>query len=183
MAWSRPFPDLTEEEVEERYALEQFPSLGDRVVVGHVIWNCWNEVYCSAAEVIASLEANRRHVVLKVHVNYISQNRELHVLQHFEAIKSEHPGRRRIRMLDDHFVIQGPHGNHVAFVLSPLGVSVKLLQDLQPGGIYDEETTVSAVQQALIALDFLHCEAGVIHTGRPTFREPASRHYKQIFAG
>ncbi|KAF9771702.1 hypothetical protein IL306_010647, partial [Fusarium sp. DS 682] len=84
---------------------------------------------------------------------------------HLEAIKSEHPGRRQIRMLDDHFAIQGPHGAHVVFVLPPLGVSVKLLQGPQPGGVYDEETTVSAVQQTLIALDFLHCEAGVIHTG------------------
>lgn len=58
MAWSRPFPDLEEEEVEERYALEQFPPVSDHVVVGHVIWNCWNEVYGSADEVTASLEAS-----------------------------------------------------------------------------------------------------------------------------
>lgn len=58
MAWSRPLPDVEEEQVEKRYALEQFPSLGDGVLLGQVIWNCWNEVYGSADEVAGSLEAS-----------------------------------------------------------------------------------------------------------------------------
>lgn len=57
MAWSKPYPNLQDEEVEERYARDEFPPLGDRGVIGIIIWNCWNEVFETADEVIASLKA------------------------------------------------------------------------------------------------------------------------------
>ncbi|KAH8168821.1 protein kinase domain-containing protein [Sarocladium implicatum] len=106
----------------------------------------------------------QQYLVLKIHVNQISHPQELHVLEHLKSVKSDHPGSRQIRALIDHFIIKGPHGCHVVFVLPPLGVSVRLLQDLQPGGVYGEETAISAIQQTLMALDFLHCEANVVHT-------------------
>lgn len=55
VAWARPFPGLQDEEVEARYIRDEFPSL-DRIVIGHTIWNCWNEVYDTADEVVASLK-------------------------------------------------------------------------------------------------------------------------------
>lgn len=87
------------------------------------------------------------------------------MLQHLKSIQSEHSGREQIRLLEHHFTIQGSCGPHVVFVLPPLGVSIKLLQELQPGGVYNEETAVSAIQQTVLALNFLHHEANVIHTG------------------
>ena len=107
-----------------------------------------------------------RYVVLKVHVTHVSHFRELEVLQYLKSIQSEHSGREQIRLLEDHFTIQGSCGPHIVFVLPPLGVSVKHLQELQPGGVYDEETAVSAIQRTVLALNFLHHEASVIHTGK-----------------
>ncbi|KAK7414584.1 hypothetical protein QQZ08_012529 [Neonectria magnoliae] len=105
-----------------------------------------------------------RYVVLKVHVTNVTHLRELEVLQYLKSIQSEHSGREQIRLLDDHFTIQGSCGPHIVFVLPPLGVSVKLLQELQPDGVYDEGTAVSAIQRTVLALNFLHHEASVIHT-------------------
>lgn len=55
MAWNRPFPALQDEEVEERYAQDEFPSL-DGITTSLTIRNCWNEVYETADEVVASLK-------------------------------------------------------------------------------------------------------------------------------
>ncbi|KAG5998485.1 hypothetical protein E4U52_008076 [Claviceps spartinae] len=105
-----------------------------------------------------------RYVVLKVHVTHVPHLRELKVLQYLKSIQSEHYGREQIRLIEDHFTIQGSCGSHIVFVLPPLGVSVKLLQELQSGGVYKEGVAVSAIQQTILALDFLHHEASVIHT-------------------
>ncbi|KAG5914315.1 hypothetical protein E4U61_005886 [Claviceps capensis] len=48
---------------------------------------------------------------------------------------------------------QGSHGSHIVFVLPPLGVSVKLLQELQPGGVYEEYHTGSASERTVLALE------------------------------
>ncbi|KAG6195524.1 hypothetical protein E4U10_001787 [Claviceps purpurea] len=105
-----------------------------------------------------------RYVVLKVHVTHVTHLRELEVLQYLKSLQSEHFACELIRLIEDHFTIQGSHGSHIVFVLPPLGVSVKLLQELQPGGVYEEYHAVSAVERTVLALDFLHHEASVIHT-------------------
>ena len=53
MAWMRPFEGLADEEVEARYAREEFPSL-DGITIGQIILNCWNEMYENADAVVAS---------------------------------------------------------------------------------------------------------------------------------
>ena len=56
VAWERPFPSLKEEEVEERYAREEFPSLDIISAVRPTITNCWKEVYKTADDAVASLD-------------------------------------------------------------------------------------------------------------------------------
>lgn len=55
-AWQRPFPDLSDEEVDARYARDEFPSLGGNVA-GRIIGDCWGEVYATVQDVIADLKA------------------------------------------------------------------------------------------------------------------------------
>ncbi|OAA57955.1 Protein kinase-like domain protein [Niveomyces insectorum RCEF 264] len=43
MAWRRPFQDVPDEEVEKRYAREEFPRL-DGIAVAGIISKCWHEV-------------------------------------------------------------------------------------------------------------------------------------------
>ncbi|KAG5963288.1 hypothetical protein E4U56_002793 [Claviceps arundinis] len=105
-----------------------------------------------------------RYFVLKVHITHVPHLRELEVLQYLKSLQSEHFAYEQIRLIEDHFTIQGSQGSHIVFVLPPLGVSVKLLQELQPGGVYEEYHAVSSVERTVLALDFLHNEANVIHT-------------------
>ncbi|KAH7346184.1 kinase-like domain-containing protein [Rhexocercosporidium sp. MPI-PUGE-AT-0058] len=50
-----PFPELNDEEVDGKYAREEFPPL-DSNVARNVIWNCWAEVYVTAQEVRNDLD-------------------------------------------------------------------------------------------------------------------------------
>lgn len=54
MAWRRPFEGLEDNDIEARYAREEFPSL-DNVPLGPIISNCWNEAYETAEDAVISL--------------------------------------------------------------------------------------------------------------------------------
>ncbi|KAF2215355.1 hypothetical protein CERZMDRAFT_110054 [Cercospora zeae-maydis SCOH1-5] len=84
------------------------------------------------------LQNQAGHVVLKVYINNSEQHREPSVCRHISNVSSEHPGREHVRKLLDSFEIEGPHGKHICLGYEPLGNS--------------------------LALDFLHTEAGIIHT-------------------
>jgi serine/threonine protein kinase len=57
MAWARPFKGLDDEEVEARYAREEFPSL-DGITTGPIVLACWKEAYETADEVVMSLKGH-----------------------------------------------------------------------------------------------------------------------------
>ncbi|KAH9215961.1 kinase-like protein [Leptodontidium sp. 2 PMI_412] len=88
---------------------------------------------------------DHRYVTLKVHIHALTSNRELEIYQYLKVVESDHPGREMIRMLEDSFKLQGPHGTHEIFVLPPLGLMI-------------------ALQRVLAALDFLHGPANLTHT-------------------
>ncbi|OAA53441.1 Protein kinase-like domain protein [Niveomyces insectorum RCEF 264] len=54
MAWARPFQGLSDDEVEERYAREEFACL-DGIVIAEIINKCWHEQYGSVQEVVQAL--------------------------------------------------------------------------------------------------------------------------------
>ncbi|KUJ16515.1 kinase-like protein [Mollisia scopiformis] len=55
IAWKRPFPELNDDKVDNKYAREEFPPLHSNVA-RHIIWNCWTEAYASAREVASDLD-------------------------------------------------------------------------------------------------------------------------------
>ncbi|KAL5315917.1 hypothetical protein ACEPPN_016791 [Leptodophora sp. 'Broadleaf-Isolate-01'] len=107
---------------------------------------------------------DHRYVTLKVHINALTSNRELEIYQYLKVVESDHPGREMIRMLEDSFKLQGPHGTHEIFVLPPLGLSLRAFQDMMPGHIFAQPIVVIALQRVLAALDFLHGPANLTHT-------------------
>lgn len=82
------------------------------------------------------------------------------------AAKTKNPGRNNIRQLLDSFEISGPHGRHVVLVLQPAQMSLRDMKLVfrQDGG-FDERFVKGAVEELLKALDFLHSEAHIVHTG------------------
>ena len=102
--------------------------------------------------------------MLKAHVNTLKHNQELEVFKHLASITTEHSGRLHVRQLEDLFKLESKNGEHVFFVLKPLGMSMGTLQEIQKGGIFAQSVVKGALDQVLFGLNFLH-EAEVIHTG------------------
>ncbi|KAK3375702.1 kinase-like protein [Lasiosphaeria ovina] len=106
---------------------------------------------------------HRHYVTLKIHVTILPHVREVDVFRHLKTFESEHEGRNHIRMVDDSFKIKGPHGTHEVLVLPPMSLSLRALQDKMPSGVFDVELARAALPQVLLALDFLHGVANVVH--------------------
>lgn len=102
--------------------------------------------------------------MLKVHINTIQRNQELKVYRHLSGFTMDHPGREYVRQFHDSFKLEGPHGEHDVFVMTPLGMSLRTLQDLQKDHVFHQSLATTALSQALLGLNYLH-EADVIHTG------------------
>jgi len=107
----------------------------------------------------------RLYWVLKVHVNTLKHNQELEVYQHLASVTMEHSGREHVRRLEDSFKLESRNGEHDVFVMTPLGMSLRTLQEMQKNSIFEQTLVVSALNQVLTGLNFLH-EADVIHTGK-----------------
>ena len=104
--------------------------------------------------------------MLKVHVNTLKHNQELEVYKHLAGVTMEHSGREHIRRLEDSFKLKSrTGGEHDVFVMTPLGMSLRSLQEMQKNGIFQQTLVVGALDQVLTGLNFLH-EADVVHTGK-----------------
>ena len=68
-------------------------------------------------------------------------------------------------MLLDSFEISGPHGRHHCLVHEPLGMSLYDLQMRARNRVFSKDVLRTSTRQLLAALDFLHTQAGIIHTG------------------
>jgi serine/threonine protein kinase len=109
----------------------------------------------------------RRYVALKVYVQTSWLPRELPAYHQITTLArdSSHQARRNIRSLHDSFEIQGPDGSHVVLVLEPAQMSLRDMKTVfRPEG-FDEDMVKGAIIELLKALDFLHTQAKIVHTG------------------
>lgn len=102
--------------------------------------------------------------MLKVHINILKHNQELIIYKHLSKLNLDHAGREHVREVWDTFKMRGPHGEHEVFVMSPLGMSLCTLQELQKDRVFQQTLVTSALDQTLLGLNYLH-DADVIHTG------------------
>jgi non-specific serine/threonine protein kinase len=93
--------------------------MGFHVALSHFFNSDWN--------------SDAKYVVLKIHVTGERRTHELDVYHCMNSVESSHPGKRFIRKLFDHFLIKGPHGQHVCLVHEPLGVNASELLKVHPG--------------------------------------------------
>ncbi|KAI5464238.1 kinase-like protein [Mariannaea sp. PMI_226] len=102
---------------------------------------------------------------LKVHINTLKKHHQkLKVYRHLSGTNmDDHPGQEYVRQFQDSFKLQGPNGEHDVFVMTPLGMSLRTLQELQKNKIFQQSLVTTALGQVLLGLNFLH-EADVIHT-------------------
>lgn len=91
--------------------------------------------------------------------------RELRAYERMNSQETTHPGRNFVRKLLDHFYIEGPHGRHICLVHEPLGISADFIIKMFPGQAMSLDGMKPIIRQLLVALDYLHSECHIIHTG------------------
>lgn len=79
---------------------------------------------------------------------------------------SSHPGAMMIRSYMGTFSMIGPRGTHECVVQEALGASLSEIR-LLSGGKLDEHIVRFAVGGVVMALDYLHREVRLVHTGTP----------------
>lgn len=100
----------------------------------------------------------------------IVAERELKIYEHLVQFKSTRPGQSLIRELCDAFDLKGTVGKHQCLVLQPMHMTVLEMMRLDPSP-FNMPLLKMTLRRILLALDFLHADAEVIHTGA----EPLSR--------
>ena len=106
------------------------------------------------------------HVILKIYVSGQGRDHELNVYTHIDSIDTDHPGKKYVRKLFDHFYINNAQGRHLCLVHQALGMNTSDFLQLKHGHRMTLEGMKSAIRQLLGALDFLHSVAHLIHTGK-----------------
>jgi serine/threonine-protein kinase SRPK3 len=108
-------------------------------------------------------------VALKLFVNSKSMGEQLdHELKMYKRISSsstKHPGRGAVRELLDSFDVPGPDGCHRCLVHPPLWESVLTFLHRNPVRRLPAPVLAFVLRRLLLALDFLHTECQIIHTG------------------
>ena len=73
-----------------------------------------------------------------MHVNTLVHNQELDVYKRITATVVEHTGQQFVRQLEGSFKLDGPYGRHDVFVLTPLGMSLRTLQEMQESNVFQQ---------------------------------------------
>lgn len=94
-----------------------------------------------------------------------SSTRELAAYQHLQTITTANTGALFTRQLHDSFKIQGLEGEHLCLVHEPLGISLETLRNVMPTKQLPEALLKAVLEHLLQALDCLHSDAKMVHTG------------------
>jgi hypothetical protein len=93
--------------------------------------------------------------------------REIQVYEHLRSLKSSHTGTLLVRTVLDKFRLSSADGSsfYQCLVHPPLGMSLYELRNRGPRKVFPENLLKPTLIHILLALDFLHTEAHVVHTG------------------
>lgn len=107
------------------------------------------------------------YVTLKIcEHDSIQAKREIKANEHLNAMITRHSGSLFVRTALDVFEIKGQESIHQCLVYKPLGMSLSRLRSHCPSRKFPEQLLKPALIHLLFALDFLHTEAKMVHTGQ-----------------
>ncbi|KAI9780357.1 MAG: hypothetical protein M1839_006780 [Geoglossum umbratile] len=89
-------------------------------------------------------------------------NPELEVSEYLESTNTRHRGRAYVRWVEDSFKLQGHYGEYDAFIMTPLGISLRTHLQWQQHHVFNRHHAVGLLEDVLSALFFLHED---LHTG------------------
>lgn len=110
-------------------------------------------------------ERDRDFVALKLYISRSKVHRERHIYEHINRLGGQHGGSHQVRELLDSFEIAGRHGKHICLVHEALDMSMHELKELLSDEPFEPHLIRQSMRNILRALDFLHREAQVVHTG------------------
>jgi serine/threonine-protein kinase SRPK3 len=90
---------------------------------------------------------------------------ELHMYKRMERGSKNHPGHDAVRSLLDFFDVDGPEGQHRCLVHPPLWESILTFLHRNPVQRLPPPVLAFVLKRLFLALDFLHTECKIIHTG------------------
>ena len=105
-------------------------------------------------------------MTLKIYVTVHRQaQNEVRVLQHIQDVHSDdHPGSQMVRRKLDSFALPREIGPHTCIAHSPLSLTMRDIRNMA-GGQIPSSILKPMMYGLLLALDYLHSEAHVVHTG------------------
>ncbi|PYI05931.1 kinase-like protein, partial [Aspergillus sclerotiicarbonarius CBS 121057] len=111
---------------------------------------------------------SNRYVTLKItncgKEEQRSAHEEAEMSQQISRLRSNHEGRRYVRLVKESLEIQGQLGNHLCLVFEPLREPLWLLgKHLGSNGV-PPAVLKPFLKSLLLGLDFLHSECNIIHT-------------------
>lgn len=105
------------------------------------------------------------YVVLKVYTRDTDHSREYEACRRIGAMETDHPGSRLVRSALDLFAIPREDGDHLCLVQQPMWDSFSDMLQRGSERRFTEDLLKTALQTVLLALDFLHTECNLVHTG------------------
>jgi serine/threonine protein kinase len=90
---------------------------------------------------------------------------ELQMYKRIERGSKHHPGRSAVRSLLDSFDVDGPEDKHRCLVHPPLWESVLTFLRRNPVQRLPSPVLAFVLKRLFLALDYLHTECQIIHTG------------------
>ncbi|CAI7568051.1 unnamed protein product [Penicillium crustosum] len=127
------------------------------------------EVFQSRYQVIGKLGfggySTHKYLTLKVFRQGSAEGkREMANYDRINAIKTSHAGAMLVRTALDTFQIDDAKGSYQVIVHQPLGIRLYDLRHLFTDKILPEIAVKLTLMHLLLALDYLHTEAGIVHT-------------------
>ena len=110
--------------------------------------------------------SERYAVALKIFTNDCQNREEVCIYKHLMSVQSKHPGRNCLRDALDTFTIRGPYGEHQCIAHKPMLENTQELLRRNPSRRFTEDLLRVFLQRLLSALDYLHTDAHLIHTGK-----------------
>ena len=98
---------------------------------------------------------------------------ELAMYKRISRCPAEHPGRGAVRELLDSFDVAGPDGYHRCLVHAPLWENAPTFLHRNPVRRLPVPVLAFVLRRLFLALDFLHTECRIIHTGASSGTEPS----------
>jgi len=97
-------------------------------------------------------------------------------MQRVTAANPDHPGYQHCLTLRDAFISYSYHGPHMSLATDVLGSDTLTLRRVQPRRVFSVHVTKRIIKQTLLALDYLHRECGLVHTGTSNARAQIFTH-------